>query len=114
MATDDGCATFPTDDYGGNNGEHDHDDNEDAMGEWIYSLSQRAKLAIEKKHEGNHDDHDDTMGGWIYSLSQTAKFAIAETHEGKLSSPLPPSSAFTRPDETRSGTEHLGAPGRRE
>jgi hypothetical protein len=34
MATDDGCATFPTDDYGGNNDEHDCDDYDDAMGEW--------------------------------------------------------------------------------
>jgi hypothetical protein len=84
MATDDGCATFPTDDYGGNNDEHDC------------------------------DDYDDAMGEWIYSLSQTAKLAISRTHESELSSPLPPSSVLTRPDETPSGTEHLGEPGRRE
>jgi len=88
MATHDGCATFPTDDCGENNNEYEHD----------------------------HDDHDDAMGAWIYSLSQTAKLAISKTHESELSSssPLPPSSVLTCPDKTPSGTEYLGEPGRRE
>jgi hypothetical protein len=88
MATHDGCATFPTDDCGENNNEYEH----------------------------NHDDYDDAMGAWIYSLvSQTAaKLAISKTHESELSSPLPPSSVLTRPDKTPSGTEYLGEPGRRE